>query len=279
MRKRKRPVRQALANARARLAGKQESLESGLKRDDELERLRQSGELILAYQYTLSDGQDSLQAQYDAEGPTLDIPLNAELTPLENAQSYFRKYEKAKSALQAVPDLIEETRVEMGFLAQLENDLLSATNWPEIDEVIQHLQARSHWQGKPMRRVGGGGGKGPLRLVSRDGFVIWVGRNSRQNDKVTFKTANSQDIWLHARGIPGAHVVIRNDGRRITEELIAEASAVAAYYSQRQSDSRVAVDYTRVKYVRAVKGAGPGMVTYRNEQTLTVKPQDESILR
>lgn len=274
----KRQVRQALANARARLAGKMESLESGLKDDSELERLRQSGELILAYQYALRDGQETLKAEYDPAAPPLEISLNPELSPLENAQAYFRKYEKAKSAMQAVPELIAETQVELDFLAQLETDLASAANWPEIDEVIQHLQVRGHWQGKTSRRIGGAGGSGPLRVVSRDGFVIWIGRNSRQNDKVTFKTANRQDIWLHARGAPGAHVIIRNDGRRISDDLIAEAASVAAHYSRRRSEGQVAVDYTRVKYVRAIKGAGPGMVTYRNEQTLTVKPQDESIL-
>ena len=273
----KRQVRQALANAKARLAGKMASLESGLKDDREMERLRQSGELILAYQYTLRDGQECLKAEYEPAAPPLEISLNPKLSPLENAQAYFRKYEKAKSAMRATPDLIAETRVELDFLAQLETDLASAVNWLEIDEVIQHLQARGHWRGKTSRRIGGGG-SGPLRVVSRDGFVIWIGRNSRQNDKVTFKTANRQDIWLHARGAPGAHVIIRNDGRRISADLIAEAAAVAAHYSQRQTDGQVAVDYTRVKYVRAIKGAGPGMVTYRNEQTLTVKPRDESIL-
>lgn len=274
----KRQVQDALANATARLTGKLESLESGLKDDSELERLRQSGELILAYQYALDAGQDRLQAAYDPVAPPLDISLNPKLSPLENAQNYFRKYEKAKSAARAVPDLITETQVELDFLAQLNTDLASAANWPEIDEVIQHLQARGHWQGKTSKRIGGAGSSGPLRVVSRDGFVIWIGRNSRQNDKVTFKTANRQDIWLHARGAPGAHVIIRNDGRRISDDLIAQAAAVAAHYSRRQSDRQVAVDYTRVKYVRAIKGAGPGMVSYRNEQTLTVKPQDESIL-
>ena len=88
--------------------------------------------------------------------------------------------------------------------------------------------------------------QGPMRVVSRDGYVIWVGRNSRQNEQVSFKTANAQDIWLHARDVPGAHVVIRNDGRRISEALIAEAAAVAAWYSKRRNDANVQVDYTRV---------------------------------
>ena len=154
-----------------------------------------------------------------------------------------------------------------------------AANWPEIDDVIQNLQARGHGQGARLKRIGGGGRAGPQRIVSREGYVIWVGRNSRQNEQVTFKTANAQDIWLHARDVPGAHVVIRNDGRRISEELIAEAAAVAAWYSKRRNDTNVQVDYTRVKYVKAIKGAGPGMVTYRNESSVNVQPRDEAVLR
>ena len=177
-----------------------------------------------------------------------------------------------------MPALLEETQSEVDFIEQLDSDLMAASSWPEIDDVIQMLQVRGHWLGKPLNRIGGGGRQGPLRIVSRDGYVIWVGRNSRQNEQVTFKSANPQDIWLHARDVPGSHVVIRNDGRRITEELIAEAAAVAAHFSRLRDETSARVDYTRVKYVKAIKGAGPGMVTYRNERSLLVRPSDESIL-
>ncbi|MCY3582736.1 MAG: NFACT family protein [Chloroflexi bacterium] len=274
----RKPVQAALTEAKAKLAGKLVSLRQGLRDDDERERLRQSGELILAYQYAISAGQGELRAQYDLDAPELIIRLDARLSPLENAQTYFRRYEKAKAAAQAVPALIAETDLELAYLAQLETDLLHAANWLEIDDVIQSLQTRGHWAGARQKRLGGGGRQGPLRIVSRDGYVVWVGRNSRQNAQVTFKRANAQDIWLHARDVPGAHVVIRNDGRAIKPELLLEVASVAAHYSQRRQDSTVQVDYTRVRYVRAIKGAGPGMVTYRNEKSLWVQPQDESIL-
>ena len=273
----KQPVEAAIVEAKAKVKAKAASLQRNLKDDRDLESLRQSGELILAYQYEIQAEQIELRAQYDLDTPALVIRLDPERSPLENAQDYFRRYEKAKSAVEALPRLIDEARLELNFLEQLESDLQVAANWPEIDDVIQILAARGHWQGKPVRRMGGGR-QGPLRVVSRDGYVIWVGRNSRQNETVTFKKANPQDIWLHARQVPGAHVIIRNDGRRIKEELIAEAAAVAAWYSKRREDSSVPVDYTRVKYVKAIRGAGPGMVTYRNETTLSVRPRDESIL-
>lgn len=273
----KQPVAAALDEAKAKLSAKLAALERNLKDDSELEVLRKSGELILACQYAIQAGQTELRAHYDLDGPALIVRLDPQRSPLENAQNYFRRYEKAKNAAKDVPGLIDEARLELSFIGQLESDLRNAANWPEIDDVIQILQARGHWQGKQVRRIGGGR-QGPLRIVSRDGYVIWVGRNSRQNETVTFKRANPQDIWLHARQVPGAHVVIRNDGRRIKDALIAEAAAVAAWYSQRREDTSVPVDYTRVKYVKAIPGAGPGMVTYRNESSLTVRPRDESIL-
>lgn len=274
----KKPVRVAIDEARAGLSAKLASLKQGLKDERELRAIRQSGELILAYQSALHDGQELLRAHYEPDEPELVIKLDPELSPIENAQGYFRRYEKAKAARKAIPTLIADTRTELAFMAQLESDLSSASNWPEIDDVIQILQERGHWQGKKLKRIGGGGRQGPLRVVSRDGYVVWIGRNSRQNEKLTFKTANSQDLWLHARGVPGAHVVIRNDGRRIRDDLILAAAAVAAHYSGRRNDQRVSVDYTRVKFVKAIKGAGPGMVTYRNEKTVSVEPRDETAL-
>ena len=117
--------------------------------DSEREQLRQSGELILAYQYTLQPGQTELRAQYDPDQPELVIALDPKLTPLENAQRYFDRYNRAKRALEDVPGLIEETRRELDYLAQLRTDLELATNWPEIDEVQQILQTKGYWRGKP----------------------------------------------------------------------------------------------------------------------------------
>ncbi len=274
----KKPVRRAIKTAKSRLEAKAASLESGLRDDKDLERLKQSGELILAYQRAIASGQNALRAQYEADAPALVIPLDPARSPLENAQRYFRRYDKAKSARRSLPGLVQETRLEARFLEQLSSDLELAANWLEIDDVIQNLQERGHWQGERRRRMGGGRA-GPLRVVSRDGYVVWVGRNSRQNAQLTFKLARADDIWLHARDVPGAHVVIRNDGRRIQDALIEAAAAVAAWHSARRSDSSVPVDYTRVKYVRAIKGAGPGMASYRNERTLLVRPRDESVLK
>jgi len=241
-----------------------------------MDHLRKSGELILAYQYSVITGQTELRAQYDFDAPELVITLDPKQSPLENAQSYFDRYNRAKRALEGVPALVKATRNELAFLAQLETDLEFASNWPEIDEVQQALQAAGYWRGKRAGRVGGGQ-SAPLRVVTPAGYVIWVGRNSRQNEQVTFKKGSKDDLWLHARDVPGAHVVIKFDGRTIPETVIEQAASIAAYYSARRSDGSVPVDVTQVKYVRKIKGAAQGMVTYRNEQTRNVAPQDEKV--
>lgn len=271
----KKPVQAGIVEARAKLSAKLASLQRSMKDESERDLLKQSGELILAYQYTFTPGQTELRAQYDADQPELVIALDPKLSPLENAQSYFDRYNRAKKALDDVPQLIKATENELAYLAQLETDLELATNWPEIDEVQQILQANGYWKGKTAKRIGGGGQSAPIRVFTKDGFIIWVGRNSRQNEMVAFKKASAEDLWLHARDVPGAHVVIKQDGRVIPDEVIDQAAGLAAYYSGRRHDGKVPVDVTRVKHVRKIKGAGPGMVTYRNETTRMAVPRAE----
>lgn len=274
----KAPLKAALAEARAKLGAKLASLEESMTDDREREQLKLAGELILAYQYAIQPGQTELKAEYDADQPPLSIKLNPELTPLENAQAYFARYNKAKRALDDVPALVRDTKHALGHLDNLDTDLDLAANWPEIDEVQAALIAAGHWRGAVAKRVGGGGASGPLRLVTRDGVVIWVGRNSRQNELVTFGKGTAEDVWLHARGVPGAHVVVKMDGRAVPESAIEMAASLAAHYSALRGEAKAPVDVTRVKYVRKIKGAAAGMVTYRNETTVTATPRDEKSL-
>lgn len=266
------PVQAAIQEAQARLRARLAALEQALTDDAERAALRISGELILAYQYTLTPGQAELRAQYDPDAPALVVALDPALTPLENAQRYFARYDKAKRALEDVPRLAEETRHELAFLAQLDADLTLAASWPDIDDVQQALQARGYWRGRRAGRSGGGR-PAPLKLVTPDGYVIWVGRNSRQNEIVTFEKGSGEDLWLHAHAAAGAHVIVKFDGRPIPEAVIARAAEAAAYYSARRDEAHVLVDVTQRKYVRKIKGAGPGMVTYRNETTRTAAPR------
>jgi predicted ribosome quality control (RQC) complex YloA/Tae2 family protein len=116
----------------------------------------------------------------------------------------------------------------------------------------------------------------PLSVDSPDGFCILVGRNSRQNDEVTFKRAAPDDLWLHARGIPGGHVVIKSGGREVPERTLHQAAALAAYYSRDRREDLVAVDYVARRHVRRARGKRPGLVIYRGERTIRVRPKSEA---
>src|SRR5262249_54895176 len=123
------------------------------------------------------------------------------------------------------------------------------------------------------------GNSAPLRYVAPGDFVVWVGRNSRQNEIVTFDKGSPPDLWLHAHDVPGAHVIVKNDGRKIPEKVIDQAAALAAFYSAARGEGRVTVDVTERRYVRKIKGGAAGMVTYRNEQTRLVTPTSERDLQ
>lgn len=270
----KRPVAEAIVEARTRVAKKLESLRGSLQDDAAFEHLRHSGELLLAYQYTLAPGARELRAAYDVDGPELIIALDPALSPLENAKCYFEKYEKAKRARSGVPVLVAAAEQELAYLDQLAIDLEMARNWPDIGEVQEALQRSGYWRG-PRTAGPRGGASAPLRVTTESGVVIWVGRNARQNDIVTFDRGGPGDLWLHARGVPGAHVIIKAGAGDVPDAVIQRAAEIAAYYSAARGEARALVDVTRRKYVRKIKGGKPGMVTYRNEQPIEVTPRPE----
>lgn len=270
----KRPIAAALAEARERVQKKLDALDRSLADEAALEQLRQSGELLLAYQYTLAAGETEFKAQYEIEGPELTITLDPSLTPIENAKQYFERYERAKRSRASVPGLIDAARQEIAYLDQLATDLALAGNWPEIGEVQAALQANGYWRGPAVGRPGGGQ-SAPLRVTTDDGWVIWVGRNARQNDQVTFDKGGAADLWLHVRGIPGAHVIVKSAGRDVPARIMERAASLAAYYSGARTERRVTVDVTLRKHVHRIKGGKPGMVTYRNESTIDVEPRPE----
>ncbi len=270
----RKPVQAVLDEAKTRVGKKLDALRRSLQDEAALEHLRQSGELLLAYQYTLRSGQTVLRAQYEVDGPELEIELDPALTPLDNAKRYFEKYEKAKRARAGVPELVDATAQELAYLLQLEIDLALAANWPEIGEVQDALQRNGYWRG-PRVAQPGGSKSGPLKVTLDAGWVIWVGRNARQNEQVTFDKGGPSDLWLHAHGVPGAHVIVKSNGQNVPDGVIRRAAEIAAYYSGSRTDARVLVDVTSRKYVRKIKGGKPGMVTYRNESPVQVTPARE----
>jgi predicted ribosome quality control (RQC) complex YloA/Tae2 family protein len=158
----------------------------------------------------------------------------------------------------------------MRYLDQLETDLDWAANWLEIREVEACLAEAGHIKEKRWRPKAGR--SQPLAVHSEDGLLILVGRNSRQNEEVTFRRAAPDDLWLHARGVPGAHVIVKTGGQEVPEATLRQAAQLAAYYSQARDSAHVDVAYTERRHVRPIKGAGPGLVTYIREKTIRVAP-------
>ena len=271
----KQPIQEELTEAIAKVSAKVEALRFAHKDQSELERLKQSGELILAYQFQIKPGDTLLKAQYDFDQPELEIKIDPKISPLDNAKDYFDKYERAKRAAAGVPAMIEETETELAYLHQLEVDLKLASNVPEIGEVQDALQVNGYWRGTKTSRPHAGK-SAPIKAMI-DGFVVWVGRNSRQNEDVTFGKGRPEDTWLHVRGVPGAHVVIKNGGRPIPPTVLHKAAALAAYYSPSREEGHVLVDVTERRYVRKIKGGQAGMVTYRNETPIDAVPSKEAV--
>lgn len=267
----KRPVREALERARGRLERRRQALERSLAEAEEADLWRQWGEWILAYAHTVVPGQEELVAE-TGEGEPLVIPLEPGLSAVDNAQAYFARYRKAQRAAEEVPVRLRQAMLALRDLEQLETDLELAASRPEVQEVREALVERGHLSAKKRRRVPLPASQ-PLTLTSPDGLAILVGRNSRQNDQVTFRLANSHDLWFHARGVPGAHVIVRSGGQELPPATLRRAAELAGHFSRLRDEADAVVVYTERRHVRRVRGAAPGLVTYRHEGTLRVTPK------
>lgn len=260
----RKPIMAQLTDAKDRVERKLRALERESTDESEIEELRIAGELLLAYQYDIVEGQEILEAQYDPDGEPLKIKINTDLTPLENAQRYFERYEKKKRAFGQIPQRIAATRDELEWLEQLEGDLLLASNWNDIGEVQALLQENGYWQGKKYAQPKGGK-SAPLKVTTDIGFIIFVGRNSRQNAQLLDR-AEPYDLWLHARDVPGAHVIIKSNAKPVPPEVLLEAASYAAYYSKLRNEDKVLVQVAEARYVRKRKGGQLGQVTIHQER-------------
>lgn len=265
----RRHVAETLAQARKKVNSRLYQLRSQTIDLAELERLRENGELLLAYQWQVPKQAKEVELP-DFEGNLRRISLDPSLSAVENAQKIFSRYEKKKRAASQVPPRIQAGEQDLAYLEQLANDLEQAEERPEIDAVRQALVVGGFLK-KKRQRSSSSTVRGPRRVLLGD-WVALVGRNAKQNDEVTFNYGASDDLWFHARGVPGAHVILKTAGRNVPEETIQRAASLAAYYSQARGNNHVTVSVTQRKHVRRVSGARPGLVTCRNEETLYVKP-------
>ncbi|HET8910888.1 MAG TPA: NFACT RNA binding domain-containing protein [Ktedonobacteraceae bacterium] len=289
------PIRRVLQTQRDRCKRKAERLAQELAVTEEANRYRMQAELLLAYQNEVQQGQPevTLQNFYAEEGAANEketIPLDPRFDAVGNANRLFNRYHKLRRALELVPGQIEQNQTELATIEQLLADLGLAENPKEVELVKAEVQTVGYLHGKPVndkkakKQQKGKGGKPvkgksvppgggvPMTTRSKDGFTILIGKNSRQNEEVTFHQATSQDMWLHARGVPGSHVIIKAAGREIPQSTLDEAASLAAWYSQARGITNAAVDYTLQRHVRHMKNGGPGMVIYEREHTLYAKP-------
>lgn len=256
----------ALGEARERLARQRERLLGELEQVQQLERLRWEGEMILGFMHGLAPGQQELIVEGRA------IALDASRTPLENAQERFRAYDKAKGALASVPARLQETEARLAGLDEIVALLAIADGYEQIEDIAREATGLGYLRpaAAPRPKVRR---QSPLRIVSSDGFTIYVGRSAAQNEQVTFTIGSSDDLWLHVRGIPGAHVIVKSGGREVPEQTVLEAAALAAHFSGARHDVAAEVEVSRRRLVRRVPHGPPGLVSYRAERTVRVAPR------
>ncbi len=240
---------------------------------------KKCGDIINANIYRLKKGLEKAELPDFYTGELRVIKLDPRLTPAQNAQKYYKEYRKLDTAEKKLKELIVKGGEELSYLDSVFDAASRTESESDISEIRGELREMGylHSAGKAYEKTAKA--SAPLEYTASDGFEILVGRNNRQNDKLTLKTAKPNDIWLHTQGIAGSHVIIRTNGKTPGEQTLTEAAEIAAYNSKGRSSSGVPVDYTLVKFVKKPAGAKPGMVIFTNNRTLYVTPDEEKINR
>ena len=263
------------SNGAARLRRKIAAQEQELAESKNRDKWRVYGELITANLYRMERGMSRLTAQnyYDPDCADVDIPLDVRLSPQENAAKYFKKYTKAKTAEKYITAQLEKARVELTYLESVLQELTLAESEQDFNDIRAELTDGGYLRAKgrkqPQRP------NKPREFRSTAGLRILVGRNNRQNDRLTAKDAEKWDIWLHTQRIHGSHVILCTGGAQPDEQSLLEAASLAAYFSQAQDGTKVPVDYAPVKFVKKPAGSPPGFVNYTNYKTILADPSEE----
>ncbi len=280
MRVRSQDLLKLLSNASERLSNKINKQKAELLACAKRDELKTYGELLSANLYRLEKGSSyaDLENYWEEDMPIMRVPMDPLLTPSENAQKYFKEYRKAKTAEEKLTEQIAQATQELEYIDTVFDELSRAETERDLSEIRQELMEEGY-----VRRARGKqrpqAAAAPLRFVSSEGFRILVGRNNRQNDKLTLKTANNRDFWFHTKNIPGSHTILVTEGREPGEVSLREAAMLAAWHSRGRDSSQVPVDYTQVRNVSKPSGAKPGMVIYVNYNTVYVTPEEALVSR
>ncbi len=272
-------ARKVLQNNIERCEKKLALYADALNSGEQMEKCRLYGELLTANLHSLKSGTDTAAVDNYYADPVerIAIPLDRQLTPGENAQRYYKKYQKLKAARDMAIVQREQTLSELNYLEGQLDNLTKCTAENELSELIEELKDQGY-----IKRDKGGKKKmklaasKPMHFVSSTGADIYVGKNNRQNDELTLRFASPNDIWMHTKNIPGSHVIVKGASEQDTATMT-EAALLAAYYSRARGSENVAVDYTPRKYVKKPAGAKPGMVIYTTNKTAYVTPSEEAV--
>jgi predicted ribosome quality control (RQC) complex YloA/Tae2 family protein len=273
-------LRKLIATHIERCVKKQAVYDKTLADIADRDKLRVYGELLTANLYRVELGAESFTADnfYDENKP-IEIKLNPELTASENAQSYFKQYNKQKRTFAALQEQIKQNSDDLTYLDSVANSLQAAADEADIAEIRAELAEEGYVKKVSVKKNAKQTKKTkPLRYVSTDGFEIFVGKNNTQNDELTLRFADARDIWLHTKDIAGSHVIIKTNGQPVSDATLLEAANLAAYYSKARESAQVPVDYAPRKYVRKPNGAKPGYVIYDHNRTVYVTPKEVEIL-
>ncbi len=266
----RRTVTNLLESTRRKLAAQRKEREASLDR----ETLRRRGDIVTANLHAMTRGMTVLRAEdfYQEDMPEIEIPLRPELSPQQNAARFYKEYNKAKHAEKILAEQIARGEIEEEYLGAVLDELNRAESERDLAEIRAELEAGGYVRSADRRRQQKQPASRPMRFRSSDGFEILVGRNNRQNDQLSLKTARRDDLWLHIQKFHGTHVIVCCAGAPVPDGTITEAAMLAAWYSQAREGQNVPVDVTQVRNLRKPNGAKPGMVVYDRYRTVIVTP-------
>ncbi|SCH13716.1 Fibronectin-binding protein A N-terminus (FbpA) [uncultured Clostridium sp.] len=265
-----------------RLYHKQEKQSEELEEANNAESYKIKGELLTAYIYMIQKGMESIDVQnfYDPNYESVTIPLRKNLTPSENSQRYFKKYNKLKTAKKEITSQMAINKEEIDYLENILLNIENCENLAELQDIKDELVSLGYSKASGKLKSKKEIAKlitSPHEFISSEGIRILVGKNNKQNDHLTLRIADPEDIWMHTKNIPGSHVIIKCAGKDISEQTIYEGAMLAAYFSKAKSSSKVPVDYTKKKHVKKPSGSKPGMVIYETNNTMYVDPNEEMV--
>ncbi len=264
-----------ISNSKSRTERKLAAQRAALLESEKMNDYKKQGDLITANLYRLKKGMESFVAKdfYDPEYKEVEILLDCRLDPSANAQKMYKLYNKCKTAKKVLSEQISLWERELLYLESVSAFLERAESEQDLVDIRDELY-RSGYSSKMKNYKPGKQEKlRPIEAVTDGGYKLFCGRNNIQNDNLTFKVADKNDLWFHVKDLPGSHVILITDGKEPGERDYTQAAALAARYSKATADT-VAVDYTRVKYIKKPQGSKPGFVTYKTNYTAYVKPTD-----